>query len=502
MQANPDGVTAAATAGPVRTHRSLVPARLDRLPWARFHWRVVVALGITWILDGLEIQIVAQIGTVLQQQGTLHLSNADVAWVAPVYLLGEVVGALVFGRITDHFGRKKLFVITLLLYLFANGIAGVSFSLWFLLIFRFLAGMGIGGEYTAINSAIDELIPPRYRGRADIAINGTYWWGAMIGAFANVFLLNPHWLPVNLGWRIGFFIGPVLALWVIFLRRALPESPRWLMSHGQHDKAERIVEEIEDEIRKTGAKLQPVPQSHALEIRGRSNVSYRQIWQTMRRDHPKRSFLGFSVMATQMVLYNSIFFTYTTVLGNVYHIEYYRTSYYIIVFAAANLAGPLTLGKLFDTVGRRKMITLTYCVSGSLLVASAHLFSPEVLTATTQNVILCVIFFFASTGASSAYLTVSEIFPLEVRSQAISFFFAISTLIGGVATPPIFEHLIGDGTNVGPLIAGYYAVGAIMFAGGVIAWWFAVDAERKSLEEIANPLSAVRRVIEPPIERT
>ena len=500
MQPSPNSANGAGIEWPAGTHRSLVPARLDRLPWTRFHWRVVIALGITWILDGLEIQIVSQIGAVLQNRGTLHLSSADVGLLATVYLLGEVAGALIFGRITDRFGRKKLFVITLVLYLLANGIAGLSFSLWFLLLFRFLAGTGIGGEYTAINSAIDELIPPRYRGRVDIIINGTYWLGALLGASANIFLLNPHWVPADLGWRVGFFLGPVLALWVIFLRRAIPESPRWLMIHGRHKQAESIVEKIEAEARMAGAQFAPVPAGSALEVTGRGNVSYRQIWRTMRQDHPKRSLLGFSMMVTQAFLYNALFFTYPLVLTNVYHVPDDHLSYFIILFVAANLAGPLAFGKLFDTVGRRKMITLTYCVSGLLLIGNAHLLAPRVLTAITHDIVLCAVFFFASAGASSAYLTVSEIFPLELRSQAISFFFALSLLIGGVAAPPLFQHLIGDGTKVGPLVGGYYAAGAVMVAGGLIAWRFAVDAGRKSLEEIANPLSAVRRVIEPPIE--
>jgi MFS family permease len=479
-----------------------VPARLDRLPWTRFHWRVVVALGITWILDGLEIQIVSQIGAVLQTRGTLHLSGADVGLLATVYLLGEVAGALIFGRITDRFGRKKLFVITLVVYLLANGIAGLSLHLWFLLLFRFLAGAGIGGEYTAINSAIDELIPPRYRGRVDIIINGTYWLGALLGASANIFLLNPHWLPTDLGWRVGFFLGPVLALWVIFLRRAIPESPRWLMIHGRPAQAESIVDQIETEARRAGIRLPPLSADSALEVTGRGNVSYRQIWRTMRRDHPKRSLLGFSMMVSQAFLYNALFFTYPLVLINVYHVPASHLSYFVIIFAAANLAGPLVLGKLFDTAGRRRMITITYCISGLLLVVNAHLLAPRVLTATTHDLVLCTVFFFASAGASSAYLTVSEIFPLELRSQAISFFFALSLLIGGVAAPPLFQHLIGDGTKAAPLVGGYYAAGAVMVAGGLIAWRFAVDAERKSLEEIANPLSAVPpRAIEPPIER-
>jgi MFS family permease len=485
---------------PSKTYRSLVPARMDRLPWTRFHRLIVVGLGISWILDGLEIQIVSQVGTVLQDRGTLHLSSTQVGLVSSCYLLGEVVGALFFGRITDTFGRKKLFIFTLALYLIATGIAGLSFSLWFLLLFRFLAGAGIGGEYTAINSAIDELIPAYYRGRVDIAVNGTYWAGAILGAAANVLLLNPNLLPVNLGWRIGFFIGPVICVVIIFLRRAIPESPRWLMTHGRHEEAERIVDQIETRMRADGIELEPIPESKALEVTGRGNVSYLQIAKTMLRDYPSRSFLGFSLMVTQAFLYNAIFFTFGLMLVHVYHIADQNTSLFFFPFAAGNLIGPLILGKLFDIIGRRKMITFTYCLSGILLAISAQLFLANLLTATTQTVILCVIFFFASAGASAAYLTVSEIFPLELRAQAISFFFAISLLVGGVAAPLIFSYLIGDGTHPRALAAGYYTGAVIMIAGGIIAWLFGVDAERKSLEDIANPLSAAPRPIEPAVE--
>ncbi|HEY6422206.1 MAG TPA: MFS transporter [Pseudonocardiaceae bacterium] len=481
------------------TYRSLVPARMDRLPWTRFHRLVVIGLGISWILDGLEIQIVSQVGTVLQDRDTLHLSSAQVGLVASCYLLGEVVGALVFGRITDMFGRKKLFIFTLALYLIASGIAGLSFSLWFLLLFRFLAGAGIGGEYTAINSAIDELIPAKYRGRVDIAINGTYWAGAMLGAAANALLLNPDLLPVNLGWRIGFLIGPAIGVVIIFVRRAIPESPRWLMTHGRHVEAERIVDEIETGVRADGIELDPVLKSKALPITGSGNVSYLQIAKTMLREYRSRSFLGFSMMATQAFLYNAIFFTFGMVLVHVYHIADQDTSYFFFPFAAGNLIGPLVLGKYFDTIGRRKMITFTYCMSGILLGINAQLFFANLLTATTQTVILCVVFFFASTGASAAYLTVSEIFPLELRAQAISFFFAISLLTGGVAAPLIFSYLIGDGTNPGALTLGYYTGAVIMIAGGIVAWLFGVDAEQKSLEDIAYPLSAGPRPIEPAV---
>jgi MFS family permease len=488
-------MTSASAAG--QPIRSLVPARMDRLPWTRFHWRVILGLGSAWILDGLEIQIVSAVGTVLQAKGTLNLSAGEVGLLGSVYLLGEVVGALVFGRITDLVGRKRLFVLTLALYLVASGLAAFSFSFWFLLLCRFFAGTGIGGEYTAINSAIDELIPSYYRGRTDIAVNGTYWAGAMIGAAASILLLNPAIFPINLGWRVGFLIGPILGVLIIYVRRVLPESPRWLMTHGHQEEAERIVTEIEDQARSQGVHLEPVPEDRAIMVTGRGVVSYVQIARTMLRDYPSRSFLGFSMMVTQAFLYNAIFFTYALVLTNFYHLKSDQIGVYFFPFALGNLLGPLTIGHLFDTVGRRKMIMFTYCVSAILLAISAALFDAGALTAVTQTIFWCVIFFLASAGASSAYLTVSEIFPLELRGQAIAFFFAISQLAGGVAAPTLFGALIGDGKDPGPLTIGYYVGAIVMFAGGLIAWFFGVNAERKSLEEIASPLSAVVATPEP-----
>lgn len=482
-------VAATGSSGPIR---SLVPARMDRLPWTRFHWLVVIGLGVSWILDGLEIQIASTVGTVLQSRQTLNLTTGDVGSLGSIYLLGEVVGALVFGRITDMIGRKKMFVACLGLYLVASGLGGLTFNLWSLLIFRFLAGMGIGGEYTAINSAIDELIPSHYRGRVDIAVNGTYWAGAMIGAVSSIFLLDPRLLPINVGWRIGFFIGPVAGLIIIYLRRTIPESPRWLMTHGREEEAERIVDDIEARIEREGKHLQPVPESRAIEVHARGAVSYVQIAKTMFGHYPSRSFLGFSMMVTQAFLYNAIFFTYALVLQHFYSIPSDRIGVYFFPFAVGNLLGPLILGPLFDTVGRRTMILLTYGGSGLLLAVSAMFFRAGLLNAITQTAFWCVIFFFASAGASSAYLTVSEIFPLELRGQAISFFFAISQLAGGVAAPRIFASLIGAGTSRGPLTWGYFIGAGIMVAGGLIAWFFGVNAERKALEDIATPLSAVR----------
>jgi MFS family permease len=480
-----------AAALPAKSIRSLVPARLDRLPWARFHWLVIVGLGVSWILDGLEIQIVSQAG----YQSSLGLSNAEVGAVGSVYLAGEVVGALVFGRITDKLGRRKLFIVTLGIYLIASGLAGFSWDLWSLLILRFIAGTGIGGEYTAINSAIDELIPSHYRGRVDIAVNGTYWGGAALGAAANLYLLSDR-VPSSVGWRIGFFIGPAIGLAIIFLRRTIPESPRWLMTHGRVDEAESTVDDIEARVEANGITLEPVPDDRALEVTPTESVSYWRMAKVFFGEYPSRSILGFTMMVTQAFLYNAIFFTYALVLQHFYGVSKANTSYYFFPFALGNLLGPLLIGHLFDTIGRRKMILFTYGVSGLLLLVSAYMFHGGYLTATTQTAFWCVIFFLASAGASSAYLTVSEIFPLELRGQAISFFFALSQGAGGVVAPFLFGHLIGGANNPHPdrtpLSWGYVIGGVIMIIGGAVAWFLGVDAERKSLEDIANPLSVIQ----------
>jgi MFS family permease len=461
---------------------------MDRLPWSRFHWLVVVGLGVSWILDGLEIQIVSQAG----YQSSLGLTNAEVGAVGSVYLAGEVAGALVFGRITDRLGRRRLFMITLGVYLVASGLAGFSWNLGSLLVLRFIAGTGIGGEYTAINSAIDELIPSHYRGRVDIAVNGTYWGGAAIGAAANLYLLSDQ-VPQNIGWRIGFLIGPAIGIAIIFLRRHIPESPRWLMTHGRQAEAEQVVDDIEARVRADGGHLDPVPDSRALEIVPEKSISYRQMAKVFFGQYPRRSLLGFSMMVTQAFLYNAIFFTYALVLQHFYGVSKAHTSYYFFPFAAGNLIGPLLLGHLFDTVGRRKMILLSYGLSGLLLV-SAFLFHAGALNATTQTAFWCVTFFFASAGASSAYLTVSEIFPLELRAQAISFFFAISQGAGGVVAPFLFGHLIGGQNNPHPdrtpLFWGYVIGAAVMMIGGAIGWFLGVNAERQALEDVAPPITA------------
>src|SRR5689334_17164435 len=413
---------------------------------------MVIALGVAWILDGLEITVASSVVEVLTQPETLALSSAAAGLLATVYLAGEVVGALFFGRLSDKLGRRNLFMITLGVYLVGSGLTALTLGngagwVVFLYVTRFIAGMGIGGEYAAINSAIDELIPSHYRGRVDIAINGTYWAGAMIGAAASIFLLNPDLIPLNVGWRIGLLIGPVIGIGIIYLRRHIPESPRWLMTHGREEEAERTVDMIEAQVEAEGVRLEPVPDSKALEVKAQPPISYATIAKVMLSRYPSRSFLGFSMMVTQAFLYNAIFFTYSLVLAHFYNIPSDKIGYYFFPFAVGNLIGPLLLGPLFDTVGRRKMILGTYAISGVLLAISAVLFYNGTLNAVTQTAFWCVIFFFASAGASSAYLTVSEIFPLELRGQAISFFFAISQLAGGVAAPYIFGRLIGEGKD-------------------------------------------------------
>ena len=357
-------------------------------------------------------------------------------------------------------------------------------------LFRFIAGMGIGGEYTAINSAIDELIPSHYRGRVDIAVNGTYWAGAMIGAVASYVLLNHSILPANVGWRIAFFIGPILGLIIIFIRRNIPESPRWMVTHGHGEEADAIVDDIEETVRNQGHDLAPVDESKAMWIKSREHLPLSTLAEVFFKKYPRRTFLGITMMVTQSFLYNAIFFTSALVLQNFYGLSASTAALYFFPFALGNLLGPLTIGHLFDTIGRRKMITATYLLAGSVLLLSAFLFKQGVLNAATHTILWCISFYFASAGASSAYLTVSEIFPLEVRGQAISYFFAIAQVVGSFG-PAIFGAMVGNGTDRVPLFAGYIVGAAVMMFGGVVAWFFGVNAERQSLESVADPLSRV-----------
>jgi MFS family permease len=477
--------------------RSLIPARIDRLPWSRFHTHLVVALGVAWILDGLEITIASNVGPDLTQRSTLNMSAGSVSDIASWYLIGEVIGALFFGQLSDKLGRRNLFMVTLGVYLIGSGLTAATprGAYWFFFLYftRVIAGMGIGGEYAAINSAIDEMIPARYRGRVDLAVNGTYWAGAFLGTIVTLFLLN-HLTP-NLGWRIAYVVGPVLALVIIFVRRHLPESPRWQIMHGRAQGAEASISEIEHDVARTKGALPPVDQSKELEIRPAEKIGYLALLRVLFSHYPSRSVLGAALMITQSFLYNAIFFTYGLVLQFFFHVKPTDTGYYFLAFAAGNLLGPLTIGHLFDTIGRRKMISGTYLLSGVLLVITAQLFKAGVFNATTQTIAWSVIFFFASAGASAGYLTVSEIFPLEVRAKAIAVFFAIAQCFGSLGSH-LYGHLIGTGNDPNRLYLGYLLGAGAMIIGGLVAVFLAVDAEGKSLEDVAQPLSVVGKPAE------
>jgi MFS family permease len=480
---------------PEGTIRSLIPARLDRLGWSRFHTRMVIALGVAWVLDGLEITIASNAEGLISQKQALNLSSSEVAFaVGTVYLLGEVVGALFFGRMSDKFGRRNLFMITLGVYLFGGFMTACTFGhsgiwVYWLWVSRFIAGMGIGGEYAAINSAIDELIPARYRGRVDIAVNGTYWGGALIATVLTILVVN-H-LPVSYSWRVAFLFGPALGFIILFVRKNLPESPRWLLMHGREEEAEKAVHEIEQLTKDSGGTLGEVDESKAIEITPANDIGFVALARTLFVHYPKRAILGATLMITQSFLYNAIFFTYALVLTKIYNVPATDTAYYFIFFALGNLIGPLTIGHLFDTIGRRKMIAGTYILSGTLLAVSAFLFNAGFLNAVTQTACWCVIFFFASAGASSAYLTVSEIFPVEVRAKAIAVFFAIAQSFGAFG-PWLYGELIGNGQDHFRLFIGYLIGAGVMLIGGVVAAFLGIDAEQKSLEDIAQPLSARR----------
>ncbi|HEX3955960.1 MAG TPA: MFS transporter, partial [Trebonia sp.] len=459
---------------------------------SRFHTRLVTALGVAWVLDGLEITIAANVGPDLTLHNTLNLGAGSVADIAWWYLIGEVIGALFFGHLSDRLGRKNLFMITLGVYLIGSGLTaatpGGGHWIIFLYATRIIAGMGIGGEYAAINSAIDEMIPAKYRGRIDLAVNGTYWAGALIGTVVTLYLLN-H-VAAEWGWRIAYLVGPLLALSIIFVRRNLPESPRWQIMHGREAAAEESITEIEDQVARDGRALPPVDESKELEITPASDIGYLRLLVTLFRTYPKRAVLVFALMSTQSFLYNAIFFTYGLVLEFFFHVKATDTAYYFFAFAAGNLAGPLTIGRLFDTIGRRKMISSTYLLSGVLLLIVAFLFKNGNLNATTQTLAWAVIFFFASAGASAGYLTASEVFPLEVRAKAIATFFAIAQVFGAFGSA-WYGHLIGDGSNRNTLFAGYVVGAVAMMLGGLVAVFFAVDAEGKSLEDVARPLSVI-----------
>jgi MFS family permease len=472
--------------------RSTIPARLDRLRWSPFHTRLVLGLGTAWVLDGLEITVASSVSSKLTQPDTLNLTTTQAASMGTVYLVGEVIGALVFGRLSDKLGRRKLFMWTLAIYLFGTGLTALTAkgTGWIVYLYatRIIAGSGIGGEYSAINSAIDEMMPARYRGRTDIWINGTYWLGSIIGTFAAFLLLNS--MRTNEGWRVAFLTGPALAVVILFVRRNLPESPRWLITHGRVQEAEEEMRRIEEIAASDGQHLELVPESAAITIMPEKRYGYLTLLRVAFRRYPQRAILGATLMITQSFLYNAIFFTYALVLTRFYHVSNNDVPIYGLAFAVGNLAGPLLLGPLFDTLGRKKMISGTYLISGALLAGSAWLFAAGVLHAAGQTFIWIVVFFFASAGASAGYLTVSEIFPIEIRAEALAVFFAIAQVFGAVG-PAFYGTLIGNGSSRTGLAIGYVVGGGIMIIGGLVEIAFGVNAEGKPLEEIAAPLTEV-----------
>lgn len=463
-----------------------IAARLDRLPWSRFHWLVVVALGITWILDGLEVTIAGSVAGALRDSAVLQFTAADVGLANSAYLVGAVAGALFFGWLTDRWGRKRLFSLTLGLYLLATAGTAFTWDLPSFALMRFLTGAGIGGEYSAINSAIQELIPARRRGWTDLAINGSFWIGAALASGASILLLDPRLIEPEYGWRLSFFGGAVIGLVILWLRRFLPESPRWLATHGRAEEAERIIEEIEARVVREGHALPAYPAASA-QVRPRRSTPLPEVVRALFRTYPRRTAWCLTLMGAQAFFYNAIFFTYAMMLTDFYAVPSASVGYYILPFAAGNVLGPLLLGRLFDSWGRRPMIVLTYSASGVLLAATGFAFAADLLTATTQTLCWSATFFFASAAASAAYLSAAENFPLEIRALAIAVFYALGTLLGAGA-PYIFGLLIESGSREQVLV-GYLFGAALMLIAAVATLFYGVAAERRPLEEVARPLS-------------
>jgi MFS family permease len=467
-----------------------IPARLDRLPWARWHWMVLIGLGTVWILDGLEVTIVGTISSRLTEKGSgIAITDAQIGQAAALYVAGACVGALFFGWLADRMGRKKLFLITLALYLVAT--IATAFSQTFLMfaICRFFTGAGIGGEYAAINSAIDELIPARLRGTVDLIINGSFWLGTAFGAALSIVLLNDKIFPADVGWRLAFGLGAVLGVGILLVRRHVPESPRWMFIHGRVDEAEKLVDGIEQEVMESAGVSELKEPKRSIKVREQESVGFVQIAKTVFGAYPRRTVVGLSLFVGQAFLYNAVFFTYALVLGTFYGVKPASVGWYIIPFAIGNFLGPLVLGRFFDTVGRKPMIAGTYILSGVLLIVTAFLFKAGVWTATTQTAAWSVIFFFASAGASSAYLTVSEIFPMETRALAIAFFYAVGTAIGGITGPLLFGKLV-ESKDETQVFWGYLLGAVLMIAAGIVQAALGVEAARKNLEDVATPLSA------------
>jgi MFS family permease len=468
-----------------------IPARLDRLPWGRFHTLVAVALGITWVLDGIEVTLAGSVSGALEASPRLQFTAADIGLASSSYLTGAVLGALCFGWLTDWLGRRLMFFVTLGLYLSATAATALSWDLTSFCLFRFLTGAGIGGEYSAVNSTIQEMIPARYRGWTDLAINGTFWIGGALGAAGSIFFLSPSRFAPDTGWRLAFLIGAVIGIVIFFLRTWLPESPRWLVIHGREQEAGKILDAIETGFRLRGTALDDASALAPMLLRPRTHTPLRQVLQTLFVSFRTRTLLGLTLMGAQAFFYNAIFFTYALVLMEFYHVPSYEAGRYILPFSLGNVLGPLLLGPLFDSIGRKPMIAITYAASGVLLAASGILFVGQFLNAAEQTIAWAVIFFFASPAAGAAYLTASETFPVEIRALAIAFFYSAGTAIGGAGAPVLFGLLIQSGSRLG-VFEGYLIGSSLMIAAAIVALIWGVAAERKPLEAVARPLSLAR----------
>lgn len=471
-----------------RTIETDVPARLDRLPWSGWHVKIIVALGTSWLLDGLQVTLAGSLAGILEDKKTLGLTDSQVAAGATTYLAGAVLGALLFGYLTDRLGRRRLFLVTLSVYSLATLATAVSWNFFSFAMFRFVTGLGIGGEYAAINSAVDELIPGKVRGTVDLIVNATFWVGAALGSAASLLLLQGGILSVNMGWRVAFSIGAALGGVVLFLRLSVPESPRWLMLRGREKDANNIVCDVEKKVSEKKGEL-PKPEDKKLKLRVRDHTPWREIFHSMWVDNRKRSLLGLALMTGQAFFYNSVFFTYGLVIAKFYHVNAKQLPLHLLPFALGNFFGPLLLGKLFDSVGRKPMITATFGIPGILLIATALPFAFGMMTTKTLDISFTVIFFIASSAASAAYLTVSEIFPLEIRALAIAVFYAIGTLIGGVGAPILFGVLIQSGSRWN-VAWGYLLGAALMLLASFTEWTLGIEAEGKSLEAIAQPIQS------------
>jgi MFS family permease len=471
-----------------RTIETDVPARLDRLPWSGWHLKIIVALGTSWMLDGLQVTLAGSLAGILEDKQTLGFTDPQVAAGATTYLAGAVIGAMLFGYLTDRLGRRKLFLVTLATYSLATAATALSWNFLSFAFFRLITGLGIGGEYAAINSAVDELIPGSVRGTVDLIVNATFWVGATAGSVASLLLLKGGFMAPNVGWRVAFGVGAALGLGVLVLRLSVPESPRWLMLRGKEDNANGIVGDIEGKVKEKKGDL-PKPEDQRLKLRVRDHTPWNEIFRNMFKDNLKRSLLALALMVGQSFFFNAVFFTYGLVVNKFYKISARDLPMHLLPFALGSFFGPLLLGRLFDKIGRKPMITATYGVSGILLAATVFPFAQGALSAKTLGICFTVIFFVASSAASAAYLTVSEIFPLEIRALAIAVFYAIGTLIGGVGAPFLFGELIATGSrwNVG---FGYLAGAVLMMIGALAEWSVGVEAAGKSLESISQPLQS------------